>query len=106
MFLPEQYKIEIATAKLNEYLLNRSHPFGWSKANYFFGHAIESMDVLQKILIDIISRNKVIKTEFGRKYIVDGMKEEFNVSLRTVWVVLKGENSCKLLQLTRYDKRI
>lgn len=100
MFLSELYDIEIAPAKLSEYLLNRSHPLGWSKANYFFEHAIENADVLQKILLDIISENKVaktIKTEFGIKYIVEGTIESFRIKLRTVWVVLNEENVCRFV---------
>lgn len=58
MFLPERYDIDIPSVKLNEYLLNRSHPLGWSKANYFFEHSIETADVLRKIVLDVISKMK------------------------------------------------
>lgn len=53
----------------------------------------------KKLLGDIISKNEVVKTietEFGRKYIVDGRREEFNIILRTVWVILRGENICRV----------
>jgi hypothetical protein len=100
MFLDEQYSIEIAPAKLHEYLLNRSHPLGWSKASYFFEHGIESVKTLQNILLNIVSKNpiaEIIKTEFGTKYIVEGRIDEHNVSLRTVWVVLNEENVCRFV---------
>ncbi len=99
MHLPELYTIEIGASKMSGYLLNPSHPLGWSKAKYFFEHGIISEDELRKILLKIISENEItetITTEFGSKFIVNGIIPP-NMQLRTIWVVLKGENICKFV---------
>lgn len=100
MLLPEQYSIEIPASKLDGYLLNRSHDLGWSKANYFFEHGVNTTNLLKNVLLQIISQGsptEEIKNEFGSKYIVDGTIVDFNIRLRTVWIVLKGENICRFV---------
>lgn len=43
--LPANAELIVETAKIEEYLLNRSHPLGAAKANYFLGIGFSHKDV-------------------------------------------------------------
>lgn len=57
--------------------------------------------MLENLLRMLINQNKVTettKTEFGTKYVVDGLLTgNTNAVLRTVWIVLNGENICRFV---------
>lgn len=100
MFLAQHYTIQIEPLKLFGYLLNLSHPEGWGKAKYFHEHGISSAEKLHSLLLEIITENEVNIIQpnaFGNKYIVDGEDSSLRIKLRTVWVVLTGENVCKFV---------
>lgn len=99
--LSTTFVIEIDRAKLTGYLLNLQHPDGGTKAKFFIGNGYSTESEMRTLLLTIINTNPVkqgIQTEFGAKYIVEGLlpgKEA--VMLRIVWVVLHGENCCRFV---------
>ncbi len=103
MKLTDSYRIEIHGSKLTGYLLNPMHPNSWSKAKFFMDAGITSADVLQAILIELVNENSVASTfdsPFGTKYIVEGsilLTGGSTLHLRTVWIVLTGEDICKFV---------
>jgi hypothetical protein len=99
--LPDLFQIEISDTKITGYLLNLQHPDGWGKAKFFRQHGFTTTDAVKALLLFIIQQHEVketIQTDFGVKYIVEGAAFACSpILLRTVWIVLKGENSCKFV---------
>jgi len=105
MKLNELYKIEIQDTKITDYLLNPTHPDGFSKARYFnkIGYNTLNSNLFKKELIkiaDIREITKIIETAFGIKYIVDGeiLSAGNKIEkIRTVWFVENIEKTVKLV---------
>lgn len=99
--LSDLYHIEISSVKITDYLLNLQHPDGWGKAKFFPQYGFTTAEEVKSLLLVIVQQNEIkqtIQTEFGIKFIVEGaISADSSVLLRTVWVVLKGENSCKFV---------
>jgi hypothetical protein len=85
--------------KSRGYILSFSHPIGRFKAAVFqkLGYSAGNMKVLETCLREIILSNSVgdiEDTEYGRKYVVEGLitsPSGKNVHLVTVWIILKKE---------------
>jgi hypothetical protein len=99
--LVDQYHIVIGGEKLSGYLLNAQHPDGWAKAKFFLQHGFITEGDLITLLMFFISNYEVsqkLETKFGTKYIVEGAIPGLQAaSLRTVWIVLNGEKSCRFV---------
>jgi hypothetical protein len=69
------------------------------------GFAINALDILEGAIIDHAVLNdvtKVIETEFGRKYLVEGMIETpsgRSIPVRSVWVKEMKEEIIKFVTL-------
>lgn len=105
MKLPNRQKVFIPEAKIREYLLSPSHPYGRHKAAFFkrFGFSAESPGVLASALrahaeqCDVM---RVDETEFGTRYIVEGQLRTPDgraPTVRVVWFIEKGENRPRLV---------
>lgn len=73
--LPDQFQIDIPSAKINDYLLNSHHRDGWSKAKFFRKHRFATEEDVKILLASIIYQNdvkQIIQTKYGTKYIVEG----------------------------------
>jgi hypothetical protein len=100
MKITELYKIEIPENKLEKYLLNISHPDGYSKALFFkkHGYEINNSDLLEvelKKFANIFEVSKTIETQFGTKFIIDGFIKSFInqiIEIRTIWFVEKSDS--------------
>src|SRR5437868_2889666 len=99
--LPNQFRIDINMAKINDYLLNPDHKDSWSKAKFLQKYGFTTEENVKALLNSIIQQNDVkqtIQTKYGNKYIVEGaIANDSAVMLRTVWTVLKGENICRFV---------
>ena len=99
--MPNAEKAVIDADKLRGYILSFSHPLGRFKAAIFkkLGYSAENWKLLENSLKELILTNYVAKiedTEYGRKYIVEGLivsPSGENVHLVTVWIILKKEFS-------------
>lgn len=115
--LPSVHSLQVDRAKVVEYLLNREHPDGRSKAAFFerFGFRIEVWEVLAEAL-----RNhgrtqtvvKVVESSYGARYIVEGAiqtPDGRKPLIRTVWIVDSENASPRLITAypaqERHDQR-
>jgi hypothetical protein len=97
--IPHAEKAIIDARKLHGYVLSFSHPIGRFKAAVFqkLGYSAENWKVLETCLKEIIlssSVGEIEDTEYGRKYVVEGLitsPSGKNVHLATVWIILKNE---------------
>jgi hypothetical protein len=103
--LPNAENAIIEESKVIGYLLNFSHPNGWSKAKFFsqLGFNLSNWPELIQSLRLHIDRAEVFsiqQTTFGTKYVLQG---EFSsvkgktYLLRTVWFVGYNEDTPKLV---------
>jgi hypothetical protein len=105
MKLPNRQKAVIPEAKIREYLLSTSHPYGRHKAAFFkrFGFSAESSGVLVSALREHAERYDVVRvdeTEFGTRYIVEGQLRTPDgraPTVRVVWFVERGDNRPRLV---------
>ena len=77
MKLPNRESAVIPDAKVTDYLLSASHPYGRYKAAFFrlFGFSIDSPEVLATALLRHAEENDVVsekESPFGRCYNVEG----------------------------------
>ncbi len=105
MKLPNADRVIVDQRKVIEYLLSSSHPDGWAKAEFFgaFGFKAENWQVLARALKEHCGKNsvtKVVESEYGTRYTVDGVIETPSgrkPTIRTVWIVGKGKEIPRLI---------
>jgi len=90
--LPRGAEAVVSRSKLVDYLLNRLHPLGRGKAEFFskFGFRREEPEALRTILIEMAANTDMteIAYRYGRKYVGVGESKAPNgeqIRLRTVW---------------------
>ena len=109
MLLPGAHQARVDQKKVIEYLLNREHPDGQSKAEFFqrFGFRSESWQVLAEALRNHAVEHAVSKTvesAYGTRYLVEGplpTPDGRRPNVRTVWVVEKGTSIPRLVTAYR-----
>lgn len=97
MRLPNAQRARVDREKIADYLLAASHPHGQSKAEFFFkfGFRIAQWQNLADALrIHGASHQviRIIETNYGTKYIIDGLLETpdgRNPYVRTIWQIDK-----------------
>ena len=100
MNLPHKEKAYVDRSKLIDYLLSEVHPVGRSKSKFFkrLGFSRDKANLLEKELLFIAKSENVVevkKSEFGIKYIIDGILKGPSSEarkVRTIWIVEKGES--------------
>ena len=112
MYLPNASESFVSIDKVTNYLLNRNHPEGGSKASFFesLGFSYANISVFIEALKDIPRREHVsntIQNQFGTKYIIDGILKSpnsRNPQITTVWII---EHQSKIPKLvTAYPKQM
>ena len=105
MRLPNAPQVRVEEEKITRYLLDPSHPTGRNKARFFsqFGYSAEQWWVLAEALRSHGARHEVVKvvdTEYGTRYGVDGTIETPDgrrPGVRTVWQVDRGDGGPRLV---------
>ena len=105
MKLPNYENAYISKSKIAEYLLSETHILGKTKAVFFtsMGYSSDNWQVLKEDLLSIASSADIheeISTDFGMKYILDGVVESPSgktINLRTVWITEKSSNNPRLI---------
>lgn len=105
MRLPNAERARIPEEKIAEYLLSEEHATGRSKARYFrsLGFAKSESSVLRGALLEVAVSGSVtdrLRDAHGTRYVVDGTMDTptgGTVEIRTVWMILKGERSPRLV---------
>ena len=103
--LPNAELAIVDESKITLYLLSNTHPAGRAKAAFFlrFGFNASSWETLREALLAHGRTGRVIwagETEFGVKYIVDGLLNTPDgraPHLRAVWFVAKGSTAPRLV---------
>lgn len=77
MKLPNVEQAEITDRKLLTYLLNHTHPQNKGKAAFYaiVGYANQNTELLRAALLKLILSSEVTKildTQFGKRYVVEG----------------------------------
>ena len=97
MSLPFADQAIVSQAKLVEYLLNRDHPRGRGKAQFFLGLGFrrEQPDLLRQALLRLAATAEMTETSgmFGRKFVGAGELETpggRTVRVLTVWMLADG----------------
>lgn len=105
MKLPNLDKAIIPEAKITEYLLSTTHPYGRHKARFFlgFGFRADSCRVLASALRTHAEEHEVLvaqDTPFGTRYNIEGrMKtpDGRNPFVRVIWFVDAGDDHPRLV---------
>lgn len=105
MTLPYASQARVDQEKITDYLLSSVHPDGKSKAEFFtqFGFRPEQWTVLATALRGHGARHpvvKVVESDFGTRYAVDGALESpdgSNPRVRTVWIIEKASTTPRLI---------
>ncbi len=105
MTLPSAHLAVVEHDKIVEYLLNREHRYGGSKARFFaeFGFAIVAWETLAEALCAHGQSHDVARwreTGFGPRYEVEGelvTPDGRRPRVRSVWQVDKGEIAPRLI---------
>jgi hypothetical protein len=105
MKITDIYNIIIEEKKNDEYLLNKTHNEGKSKAIFFekHGYDLSNKDFFISELLELLKKYEIIKivnTDFGIKYIVDGeifSKINKTIKIKTIWFVTLKENNARLV---------
>jgi len=103
--LPNGEHAIIASDKLSDYLLSKSHLVGRWKARFFLSIGFKEEDVseLKDALMNVGKNGEVktaITTDFGVKYTVEGVisgPSGRKAAIRTVWIVEIGQDRPKLV---------
>jgi uncharacterized protein DUF6883 len=103
--LPGRDKIKVTEAKIAEYLLSPSHPYGRHKAAFLmrFGFSLAQKSELAAALRSHGAGCEVTKVEtspFGMRYTVEGKlvtPDGRNPVVRSVWFVEKSEDTPRLV---------
>ena len=77
MKLPNALLAVVEREKVVDYLLNRAHRYGASKAEFFskYGFLLEKWEVLAQALLQHCQKHDVInvmETGFGLRYLIEG----------------------------------
>jgi len=105
MKLPHANQARAGREKFTEYLLNRSHPDGKNKAEFFtrFGFDVERWELLANAMVRHAVRHDVVRTvesAHGTRYAVDGPLEcpdGRHPLVRSVWLIEKGSRVPRLI---------
>ncbi len=105
MNLPNADQAQVDRKKITEYLLCISHPDGSNKAHFFsqFGFTLENWKILAESLRKhgaTYNVTKVVESEYGTRYSVDGLLEtpdSRNPYVRTVWIIEKQSTTPRLI---------
>ncbi len=105
MKLPNSGNAIIPESKITDYLLDLEHPIGRGKAIFFLRCGFNLMewwglaDALKAhALTAEITKHE--KTEFGQRYILEGVMETPSgrtPQIRSVWIVLHGTSNPQLV---------
>jgi len=103
--LPNSESIVVNIEKVENYLLNTSHPDGLHKARFFmsFGFSQTSPREMAEALIKHSQENEVVETvntDFGVKFVVEGKlqtPDKRNPLIRTIWFIAFNEKILKLV---------
>lgn len=105
MKLPNAHLALVEETKTCDYLLNRAHRFGASKARFFavFGFTLDNWEVLALALKEHGMQSEIARvreTGFGPRYEIDGelaAPDGRRPSVRTVWQVDLGQDAPRLI---------
>ncbi len=97
MKLPNSDKVVISREKLIDYILSETHSTGRFKARFFqalgFNRTnISFFETMLRTLANSEEINKVITSDYGTKYIIDGKVNTPSgktIRLRTIWIIEK-----------------
>lgn len=97
--LPNRESDYVPEQKLEGYLLSENHPVGRAKALLLrgLGYDDTNVDLLEQDLIAVAHDQlvaEVIVSEYGVKYVIDGVLQTPSGSalqLRTVWIIDRSE---------------
>ena len=100
MRLPHRESAYVPQLKLDGYLLSENHPVGRAKALLLRGLGYDDTNVssLEQGLIAVAHEQpvaEVIESEYGVKYVIDGVLQTPSGSglhVRTVWIIDAGES--------------
>lgn len=92
-------------AKVVQYLLNREHPDGRTKAAFFerLGFKVEEWETLAEALRRQGGTERavsIVESTYGTRYIVEGelvSPDGRNPQIRTVWIVEKETSELRLI---------
>ena len=105
MKLPHAEKAIVQPEKIAGYLLNPTHRYGASKAQFFmaFGFRAESAEQLRSALLEHARANEVVRmreTGFGQRYEVHGglnCPDGRRPLVRSVWQIEEGDIAPRLI---------
>tara|TARA_Y100000294_G_scaffold155712_1_gene156157 strand:- start:501 stop:833 length:333 start_codon:yes stop_codon:yes gene_type:complete len=105
MKLPNADKVKVDKTKITEYLLNKSHPDGCSKASFFcqFGFTVENWEIFAQALYKHAQDNDVVKmieSEYGSRYSIEGKLETPDMrdpEVRSTWIIEKHSTVPRLI---------
>ena len=105
MKLPNAHVGRVDKEKVVGYLLCASHPDGRAKARFFarFGFSVSEWWVFADALKEHGLVNEVVKvleSDWGKRYIVDGelsAPDGRKPRVRTVWIVERGQVTARLV---------
>lgn len=111
MRLPGVEGAIIDERKLTDYLLAEGHPAGRTKAKFFHGLGFtkEAVKTLRDALLEHARRHEVCvveNTQFGSKYVVDGLLhglDDRKAFVRAVWFIELAERRPRFV--TAYPRR-
>ncbi len=98
MKIPNAKNAIVSNEKTQKYLLDVSHQAGKFKAYFFisFGFSLNKHLLLQNALKEHCKINNIvgkIKTDFGEKYIIEGIinsPDKRNPLIRSIWIIEKN----------------
>jgi hypothetical protein len=98
--LPNAERAQVDRRKLTDYLLSAAHPIGRGKARFFAGLGFASSDaeLMEAALRAVAESGEAVATEdteFGRKYVVDGLLKgpKESAAIRTIWIVERNSET-------------
>ena len=112
MKLPNADKVTVARAKVLDYLLAETHPYGRHKAEFFtrFGFSRGAWRTLASVLARRAIENALSRIEdspFGTRYIIDGPIEAPDgrkPAIRTVWFLEPGADTPRFVTAYPLEK--
>lgn len=110
MKLPRADRARVDESKIRLYLLNAEHPDNGGKAAFFtaLGFSTEEWELLATALVELAQRHDVIRvleSQHGSKYIVDGAlapPSGVRRAVRTVWITDAGADVARLVTAYPY----
>ena len=100
MKLPHVSRAVVSEEKITRYLLNRAHPVGRSKAEFFLKHGFspETWNQLAAAFKRHAEENEAALSEtttYGTRFVVDGLlptPSGSHLRVRCVWFINSGED--------------